>query len=66
MIPREGMKPPGPADVDDPPDFIEANAPEDALSDTDPERSIVDRQNPDAGIKQEVSEPDTPHTRSPY
>lgn len=66
MIPRETRKPPGPADVDDPPDFIEANAPEDALNDTDPERSIVDRQNPDAGIKQEVSEPDTPHTRSPY
>jgi hypothetical protein len=66
MTQRDRMKPLGPADVDDPPDFIEANAPEDALNDTDPERSIVDKQNPDAGIKQEVSEPDTPRTRSPY
>ncbi|HEY0960831.1 MAG TPA: hypothetical protein VGE69_00565 [Pseudomonadales bacterium] len=66
MTQRDSMKPPGPADVDDPPDFIEANAPEDALNDTDPERSIVDRQNPDAGIKQEVSEPDTTRRRSPY
>jgi hypothetical protein len=66
MTQRDSFKPHGPSDVDDPPDFIEANAPEDALNDTDPERSIVDKQNPDAGIKQEVSEPDTPRTRSPY
>lgn len=66
MTQRDRTKPPGPADVDDPPNYIEANAPEDALNDTDPERSLVDKQNPDAGIKQEISEPDTPRTRSPY
>ena len=66
MSPRERFKPPGPEDVDDPPNYIEGNDPDDALADTDPERPLVDKQNPDAGIKQEISEPDTPHTRSPY
>ena len=66
MNQRDRFKPHDSSDVDDPPNYVEANAPEDALSDTDPDKSIVDHQNPDAGIKQEVSEPDTPATRSPY
>jgi hypothetical protein len=65
MLPRERLTPRDPSDTDDPPNYIEGNDPEDALADTDPDRSILDEQNPDAHIKQ-VREPNNPRTHSPH
>jgi len=60
----EHGKPSGPSEVDEPPNFIEGNNPEDALAPTDPDGPMVDRQNPDAGIK-EIADRENPNSRSP-
>lgn len=65
MLDEEHLKPPGPSDTDDPPDYIEDNDPEDALSRRDPDEPMLDHQDPDAGTK-EIDQPDNPDARSPY
>jgi hypothetical protein len=65
MTPRENLNPPDSSDRDDPPDLIEDNKPEDALKRTDPDKPLLDQQNPESGVS-EISRPDNPDTRSPY
>lgn len=60
----EHRRPRGPSDIDEPPDYIEGNDPEDALRPTDPDGPMVDRQDPDAGIKQ-IKDHANPDSRSP-
>lgn len=60
----EHRRPHGPSDIDEPPDYIEGNDPEDALRPTDPDGPMVDRQDPDAGIKQ-IKDHANPDSRSP-
>lgn len=64
MTQRDRINPPGPSATDEPPDYIERNRPEDAIADTDPDRSLLDKQDPDAGIK-EIREPNRADRHSP-
>lgn len=64
LLDEEHRKPPGPSDVDEPPNYIEGNDPEDALDKLDPDAPMLDHQDPDAGIKQ-IKDPANPDSRSP-